>query len=172
MGATLLVNPEYDLKLLFLEIKMKYNSMKKQAFKDWKRGTKTPQWAKINKRKRIYEPEYYTTLNNLQGTLNFLDHKFDKCNLENLGNYIYEIKDIIKPRHIDKEDYSMQYQIYNSGIWNVFSSYYKDKTGYGVHWKLEEVNYSRLAEKIYKITEKNKLKCLGGVRWLVWVKIT
>ena len=32
-------------------------------------------------------------------------------------------------------------------------------------------NYSRLAEKIYKITEKNKLKCLGGVRWLVWVKL-
>ena len=149
---------------------MKYNSMKKQAFKDWKRDSKTPQWAKINKRKRVYEAEYYTTLNNLQGTLNFLDYRFDKCNLQNLGNYIYEIRDIIKPNAIySTNPDSMYSRLSPYGLWTFFDHH--DKTGYGVHWKLEEVNYSRLAEKIYKITEKNKLKCLGGVRWLVWVKL-
>lgn len=154
---------------------MKYNSTKNKAYNDWKRKDRTPQWAKINKRKRVYEAEYYTILTNLQGTLNFLDSKYDKPNLEGLGNYLYEIKDVIESQYIEKEDYNpyiSQINLYQARMgYSLFYRSFYDKTGYDVHWKIEEVNYSRLAEKMYNITEKNKLKHLGGVRWLVWIKI-
>ena len=150
---------------------MKYNSMKKQAFNNWKRDSKTPQWAKINKRKRVYEADYYTTLNNLQSTLIYLGYDFKKAYLENLGNYIYDIKDIIVPTTICRYSESDQLNLYRQYFGFHSSIHHYDKTGYDVHWKLEEINYSVLAEKMYNITEKNKIMCLGGNRWLVWTKI-
>lgn len=150
---------------------MKYNSVKNKAFEMWKKMDKTPQWAKINKSARCYDAEYYELLTNLQRTLKFLGYDSDKTNLENIGNYLYEIRKCIKNQRIEIKVNSIQ-NTYRSlyglpDYWRTFL----DGTGYDVHWKIEEINYTRLAEKIYNITEKNKLKHLGGIKWLVWMKV-
>lgn len=141
---------------------MKYNSNKKQAYNNWKKRDRTPAWAKINKKKKVYEARYYEVLTNLQGTLNFLDSKYDKSDLEELGKYLLNI-------HIERQILDKNHDYNNTiGVW--FSSFIShiDRTGYDIHWELDEINYSRLAEKMLGITEKNKLKCLGGNRWVIW----
>lgn len=146
--------------------KMKYNSSKKQAFNNWKKKDRTPAWAKINKRTRVYDARYYEVMKDLQSTLNFVDGvKLDKSDLEHLGHYILKLRDEkkIQGNYIKKEYDTVYMQ-------QLFYRSYYDKTGYGEYWELEEINYSRLAEKLLGITEKNKLKCLGGNRWIIWKK--
>ena len=170
MGATLLVNPEYDLKLLFLEIKMKYNSMKKQAFKDWKRGTKTPQWAKINKRKRIYEPEYYTTLNNLQGTLNFLDHKFDKCNFT-INSKKQKVVEISR-RELDKQ---IAFQAQRNGAIIKVRTSFQEITDKGIRTNEEKIDCKIFvdARGVSTLVQKDRTGILSSAQYEIyadWIK--
>ena len=153
---------------------MKYNNTnidKKNAYNRWKKKDRTPEWAKINKKTRCFDAKFYKTLNNIQNTLKFLNttkhDTYKKCDLEHLGYYLNNID--IQQRVIEHPD-SMKHSIF----WWVSSRFPRllDQTGYNMYWKIEEVNYSRLAEKMLGITYKNKLKQIEGDRWLVWVKIT
>lgn len=138
---------------------MKFNSNKNQAYNNWKKRDRTPAWAKINKKKKVYEARYYEVLTNLQSTLNFLDSKYDKSDLEELGKYLLTLD--IQQQWLEKT---------SSILWYMYTPRFNDKTGYGIYWELDEINYSRLAEKMLGITKKNKLKCLGGSRWVIWKK--
>ncbi len=144
---------------------MKYNNVMKQAYNDWKRRDRTPNWAKIIKKHKVYDQKYYEVLSNLQSTLNFLDSKYDKSELEYLGRYLLSVGEIGQ-NYLEKRPKGFYGGLFYFGGYQVL-----DKTGYGKYWTIQEINYSKLAEKMLGITEKNKIKCLGGSRWVVWKKL-